>query len=99
MNPGQIGGIVGGVVGILGGMAGTYFSVKNTKSPRERAFMIKASIVCWVFVLSFVFGLCLIPGFYKTLLIPIYLVGLLAGISLGNKKQSQIRSEEAKHAA
>jgi len=99
MNLGLIGGIVGGVVGILGGMAGTYFSVKNTKSPRERAFMIKVSFICWVFVLAFVIGMCLIPGFYKTLLAPIYIVGLLAFILLGNKKQAQIRSEESKRAA
>jgi Ca2+/Na+ antiporter len=96
---GWAGAIVGSVVGILGGVVGNYFSVKNTNSPRERAFMIKASVVCWVFVLTFVLGMCLIPGFYKILLVPIYVVGLVAGILLGNKKQAQIRSEESKRAA
>jgi uncharacterized membrane protein YfcA len=106
MNAGQIGGIIGivggilgGVVGILGGVVGTYFSIKNTKSPRERAFMVQVSIVCWVFVLAFVLGTFLIPGFYKVLLVPIYVVGLVAGILLGNRKQAKIRLEESKRAA
>ena len=106
MNAGQIGGIIGivvgslgGVVGILGGVVGTFFSIKNTKSPRERAFMIQVSIVCWVFVLAFVLGMCLIPGFYKLLLVPFYVVGLVAGILLANRKQAKIRLEESNHTA
>jgi serine/threonine protein kinase len=99
VNPGLIGligGIVGGIIGVAGGLLGTYFSIKNTNGPRERAFVIKASIACWIFVLTFVFGMCLIPGLYKLFLIPIYVVGLVAGILLGNKKQAQIRLEESK---
>ena len=99
MNPGLIGligGVVGGIVGVAGGLLGTYFSIKNTNGPRERAFVIKASIACWIFVLTFVSGMCLIPGLYKLLLIPIYVVGLVAGILLLNKKQARIRLEESK---
>ena len=47
MNPGfigLIGGIVGGIIGVAGGLLGTYFSIKNTNGPRERAFVIKASM-------------------------------------------------------
>ena len=99
MNPeliGLIGGIVGGIIGVAGGLLGTYFSIKNTNGPQERAFVIKVSIACWIFVLAFIFGMCLIPGFYKLLLIPFYAVGLVAGILLCNKKQTQIRLEESK---
>jgi uncharacterized membrane-anchored protein len=103
MNPGVIVGIIGGIVGsaigILGGAVGTYFGIKSAKSPRERAFVIRASIICWVFVLAFVLGMCLIPGFYKLLLVPIYVVGLVSGILFMLKKQTQIRSEESKRAA
>ncbi len=48
MNDGWIGGIAGGVIGLIGGIVGTYFSIKNTNGPRERAFMVKMSVVCWV---------------------------------------------------
>ena len=44
-------------------------------------------------------GKVLIPGFYKTLLVPIYIVGLVAGILSWNKKQAQIRAEESKRDA
>ncbi len=99
MNPGLIGligGIIGGIIGLAGGLLGTYFSIKNTNSPRERTFVIKASVVCWILVLAFVFGMCLIPGLYKLFLIPVYFVCLVAGILLWNKKQAQIRLEESK---
>lgn len=99
MNPGIIGGIVGSAVGVAGGLVGTYFSIKNTKSPRERVFVIRASIVCWVFVLAFVLGMCLIPGFYKLLLVPVYIIGLVTGIFVWNRKQAQIRLEASKRAA
>ena len=103
MNPGAIigiiGGIVGSFVGILGGAVGTYFGIKSAKTPRERAFAIKASIFCWAFVLAFVLGMCLIPGFYKLLLVPIYVVGLVAGILFIIRRSSQIRSEDSKRAA
>ncbi len=99
MNPGLIGligGIVGGIIGVAGGLLGTYFSIKNTNGPRERAFVIKVSIVVWIFALAFVFGMCLIPGLDKLFLIPIYAVGLVAGILLWNKQQARIRLEESK---
>ena len=32
---------------LIGGVVGTYFSIKNTNGPRERAFMIRASATCW----------------------------------------------------
>ncbi|MGD1021026.1 MAG: hypothetical protein ABSA12_17100 [Verrucomicrobiia bacterium] len=99
MNPGVIGGIIGGVVGLLGGVIGTYFSITNTKGSRERAFMIKVSVVCWVFVAAFVLGTWLLPVLYRTVLTPIYVVALIVGISLTNKRQAQIRSEESKRAA
>jgi tetratricopeptide (TPR) repeat protein/predicted Ser/Thr protein kinase len=94
---GLIGGIVGGIIGVAGGLLGTYFSIKNTNGPQERAFAIKASIAVWIFVLAFVSGMCLIPGLYKILLIPIYVVGFVAGILLWNKKQAQICLEESKN--
>jgi hypothetical protein len=45
MNSGILIGIIFSVsLGVLAGAIGTYFSVKNTSGPRERAFMIRVSI-------------------------------------------------------
>ena len=92
---GWIGAIVGGGMGLLGGVIGTYFTVKNTKGPRERAFAIKASVVCWALVLLFVAGMAIIPGWYKVILVIPYAIGLFFGIRKWNEIQFRIQKEEA----
>jgi len=99
MNSGALGGLIGGIVGIVGGIAGgaigTYFSIKNTNGPRERAFVIKASIVAWIAILAFLAGLLLLPSPYRYFLWGPYAILLPMGILTWNKKQAQIRREEA----
>src|SRR6266566_8745066 len=92
---GWIGPIVGGGFGLLGGVIGTYFTVKNTKGLRERAFAIKASTLCWVLVLLFVAGMALIPGWYQILLVIPYLIGLFFGVRKWNDIQLRIQKEES----
>jgi Ca2+/Na+ antiporter len=65
MNAGLIGGILGGVLGLVGGIVGTYFSIKNTESPEERTFMIRAAAVFWTFGMIFLTLLLLLPSPYK----------------------------------
>ena len=88
-------GLIGALVGVLGGIIGTYFGIKNTKGPRERAFVVQASIACWVFVLGFMLGMSLLPGSYKLWLVPLYVGGLMFGIRTWNKKQAEIRAGES----
>jgi RNA polymerase sigma factor (sigma-70 family) len=45
---GLCGAVLGPVLGLLGGIVGTWASVANTRSPRERTFMLKASAVFWL---------------------------------------------------
>ena len=92
---GWIGPVVGGGVGLLGAIIGTYLTVKNTRGPRERRFAIKACILGWVFVLLFVAGMALLPGWSKLFLVIPYLVVLLFGIRMWNKIQFQIQKEES----
>ena len=93
-------GLLGAVIGIVGGLVGTFIGIKSAKSPRERAFAIKASITLWigfaVLVPTFVLGMCLIPGCYKIFLIPIYVLGLGAGFLLLIRRASKIRSDDQK---
>jgi hypothetical protein len=95
MNPGVIGGIFGGTAGFLGGAIGTYFSIKNTSGPRERAFMIRFAIVVWVAVTAFLFGLLALPRPFNFLLWLPYAILLPIAIVWCNRRQSRIRSEEA----
>ena len=92
---GLIGAIVGSAVGVLGGVIGTYFSIKNTGEPRERAFVIKASVVCWIAVIAFVATMWLIPHPHRHWLWLPYAVLLPLDIFAGNRRQWQIRKEES----
>ena len=88
---GLIGGILGTLLGIAGGAIGTYFSVKNTDGPRERAFMIKISVVVWLAVTLFLAVLFVTPAPFRSLVWIPYSLLLPWGIYTGNKRQNEIR--------
>jgi hypothetical protein len=92
---GLLGGIVGSAIGVLGGAVGTYFSIRNTRGPRERAFVIKASVLCWVLVSAFVAALLLLPSPQRYFLWLPYGILLPVGIRAWNRIQSKIRKEES----
>ena len=95
MEPGlTVGIIIGSVIGLAGGVVGTYFSIKNTLGPRERAFMIRASVVAWVAITAFLVGLVSLPNPYRHLLWIPYIPALLLGIRWCNRRQLQIRAQE-----
>jgi hypothetical protein len=91
---GIVGGTVGSVVGIAGGAIGTWFSIRNTRGPRERSFVIKASLVCWVAVTAFVVGLMVLPSPQRFFFWIPYAILLPLGISLFNRKQAELRRGE-----
>src|SRR5512145_3356451 len=95
MNSGLVGGIVGGVIGLLGGVVGTYFSIKNTAGPRERAFMIRVAVVAWIGITAFLIGLMMLPRPYNFLMWVPYAIALPLGIVWCNRRQRTIRAEEA----
>lgn len=92
---GWIGGIAGGVIGFLGGLFGTWCSIKNTKGPRERAFMIKASVVCWIAIILFVGLMFALPVPFRYFLWIPYAILLPLGTRYWNRKQQLIRQQES----
>lgn len=92
---GSLGGLVGAAIGILGGALGTYVSIRNTQGPRERAFVIKASVICWVLAITFVCTVLLLPSPHRYIVWLPYAVVLIVAIRLWNKGQSSIRKEES----
>ena len=90
-----IGAFGGAAGGVLGGVVGTYFTIRNTNGPRERAFVVRASVVCWVTILAFGAVLFVTPTSYRFLLWLPYMLALPLAIRAGNRKQEQIRREEA----
>ncbi|MBN2591019.1 MAG: hypothetical protein JXA96_14225 [Sedimentisphaerales bacterium] len=90
-----IGSVLGIFIGLAGGIVGTYFSIKNTNSPRERSFMIKVGIVCLAGVFIFLALLFLLPKSYRWFIWIPYAIVLALGISYGNKTQQKIREHES----
>lgn len=92
---GVLGGILGAAVGVPVRAIGTHLSIRNTRGPRERAFVIKASILCWVLVVTFVAAMFLLPSPQRYFLWLPYAVLLPWGIVTWNRKQARIRREES----
>jgi hypothetical protein len=85
------GAILGSLIGLGGGVIGTWCSIRNTKTPAERAFMMRCSIAVWVFVTAFVAGLMLIPAPYNHLLWLPYVPLLIGSILWMNRVQARLR--------
>lgn len=95
-----IGGITGAVIGIGGGVFGTYMSIKNTQTPRERQFIIRLAagfwlILCvWVGVpLLLVLANVLPLELFWVILLPFYVL-LGPFIQWGNRRLAAIRAAD-----
>jgi hypothetical protein len=91
---GLVGGIAGGVLGVIGGIVGTYFSIKNTNGPRERAFVIRAAALCWLGGSVFLACLFLLPLYGRLLLWVAYLPCLFWFGRWANQRQAGARVED-----
>lgn len=103
--------ILGPVVGILGAYLGMKAGIENTRSPRERQFMVRMSWWAMALVLVFVVGLTGLMLFSRALarnhplvfaaaiigLVLFYIVALMALILVSNRRQRQIQLEEGTH--
>jgi RNA polymerase sigma factor (sigma-70 family) len=100
-------GLAGAVAGPLLGVAGAYIgaraSIENTRSPRERRFMVRFTWIAVALSLAFVAvelaGLLLFPRLFAHLTVQLGLCGvysavLVAFILRGNRRQRQIQVED-----
>ena len=97
------GAVAGPLLGIAGAVFGVRASIRNTRSPRERAFMVRMAWWCTGYVLVFFLlqgaGFLLWPRAFATAAaqVPLWLLyaaGLLVLIVRGNRRQRQIRVED-----
>lgn len=91
MDTGTTGAIIGSALGIMGGLAGTYFSIRNTKSREEKSFVIKCSFVVWISVIAFLWGILALPKPYNHFLWLPYAILMPLGIRWMNRKQKAIQ--------
>ena len=96
MHPDFIGVASGILIGLLGGIAGTYYSIKNASGSRERDFMVKSAVVIWIAVIIFGILMVVLDSPYRYFLWIPYGIGMPLGIIYINRKQRRIRQEEDK---
>jgi hypothetical protein len=82
-------------VAVLGALITTYFSIRNVEGARERAFVIKASVLLWVTLGLYCAVVSFLPSPYPMFLFPIFLVFWTGGERKLRKMQAKIREEDA----
>jgi hypothetical protein len=86
-------GIIGSLTGLAAGLAGTYLAVASSVGPREKTFMVRGALVCWVGVGLLVAARFLLPG-------PVPIMPLLGTLLLfpalrwWSERQVEIREAE-----
>src|SRR5207248_6794690 len=98
---------IGPIIGVMGGIFGTARSIRATETPRERKFIIRLSIITWIYVLSamaVLFGIVQLTQRYhwsaKTSLITqaafwlIYCAALVTMVLKWNRRHRQLRIDE-----
>jgi hypothetical protein len=93
MNLRLIAGWVGPALGLAGGLVGVYCSYRAARGPRERRFVIWASLAILAFILSFLVALFSVPR-ARVWILTTYIILLPLGIRYLNRKQNAIRRRE-----
>jgi hypothetical protein len=70
-------------------------SIRKTRGPRERAFVIKAALIRWALVAAFVAAMLLLPAPERFLLWVPCIVLAPIGVRIWNPNQFRIRREES----
>ena len=97
MDAGLAGGIAGGIIGVMGGVIGTYFSIRNTKRPKERALAIRLAALCWIWLSALTAWLFLMPRPWNQAAILLNLP-LLLSIPRMNRWLARARAEDESEA-
>jgi RNA polymerase sigma factor (sigma-70 family) len=100
---GVAGGVAGSLLGVAGGAFGTAMSIRNTKTPAERAFMVKCAWWTWILV-SLWTGLYLYVAFcqrdiftaawFQIAFWGIHTIALVTGVTYLNRRAAQLRGPE-----
>ena len=100
LTAGVVGAILGPILGLLGGVFGSWCSIRNTHSPRERRFMVRMTVLLWTLLTALIgvpLALALaglIPKWVYWSCWGVFFVGLLPLIVWANRRQRCIQMED-----
>jgi hypothetical protein len=93
--------IGGSAIGLLGAALGTYRSIKSTRTPAERRFVIVFCIGGWIagillIGLPLVLALAgIVPGWAYWVTLPLFFILLVPTIRWANRRQASFRDEKS----
>ena len=79
---------------VCGGVLGTILALKHTRGPLERAFVIRACVVCWMGGILSVAGLVFIPAPWKFGIAILYLVKIATSFLRWRRRRLELRAED-----
>ncbi len=91
----MIWGIAGSIFRLIGGLIGTCVAVANTRSQRERSFLIRCAVVYWIVMAIFVALMLTLPQPYSQLAWIPLVFATVFGIRYINENQQRIREAES----
>ena len=94
---GWVGGIVGSLLGLAGAIIGIRYGTKNTCGPRERAFLVKMTVVLVIAIGAVTVLPWFLPKAYGWVVFIPFTLLLVIGIPYCNRTQMRIRQEEAQN--
>ena len=94
---GWIGGGVGSLIGLAGAIIGIRYGTKNTCGPRERAFLVKMTVVLVIAIGAVTVLPWFLPKTYGWVVFIPFTLLLVIGIPYCNRTQMRIRQEEAQN--
>ncbi len=92
---GLVGGIAGGLIGLMGAAIGTYYSIRNTNGPRERAFVIRSAVGFGIAVAVLAVAPWFAPPSVRAMVAACFGLAIAPAIHFLNRRQERIRREEA----
>ena len=97
---GLSGAVLGPILGLLGGVFGAWCSIRNTRSVRERRFMIRMTVLVWLLLCGLI-GVPLVlmlmgvvPRWLYWTCFTVFFCILIPLIPWGNRRQHQIQVED-----
>ena len=85
--------VCGCAAGFIGGLAGTYLAVQSAHGPRERSFMRRGAVFCWLGVAAYLSAMAAFPTM-RPAVVAVTALALPVGLRMWSRRQREVRAWE-----